>query len=186
MSSERQNFTDVAGRPRGRRSGGFTLLEVALTLLVLGLGAGLILTLAGRIRQRQDCDTYIRDVRLFAAAFEHYHQRHQAWPAASSAEVPLPPDIAAALADTDWLTGSPFGGSYGWLAPVPAGGGSGPGWGGRGAVTLTAFSPGFPLTVNQADLLYIDRQIDDGDLATGHFRTGFNGWPVFLVEAAKR
>jgi len=28
--------------------------------------------------------------------------------------------------------------------------------------------------------------IDDANLATGRFRTGFNGWPVYLLEAAKR
>jgi len=54
-----------------------------------------------------------------------------------------------------------------------------------GAVTLTAFSPSFPLTLVESDLIYIDRKIDDGNLATGRFRTGFNGWPVYLVEALK-
>ena len=58
--------------------------------------------------------------------------------------------------------------------------------GGRGVVTLTAFVPQFPLTLTRADLQRIDRLIDDANLATGRFRTGFNGWPVYLLEAAKR
>ncbi|MBI2498294.1 MAG: hypothetical protein HYV75_10425 [Opitutae bacterium] len=73
------------------------------------------------------------------------------------------------------------------MAPEPAGAaasGPGRGWNGRGAVTLTAFAPDLPLTLDNTDLLYIDGQVDDGNLATGRFRTGFNGWPVYLVEAA--
>ena len=54
--------------------------------------------------------------------------------------------------------------------------------GSPGRITLTAFSPHFPLTLTRSDLLALDRQIDDGDLTTGRFRTGFNGWPVYLVR----
>lgn len=187
MSARRLNSMSVAWRRRGGRLRGFVLLEVGFALLVVVLGAGLVLTLAGRFQQRRNCDHYIQDLRIFSTAFEDHFQQRKTWPPASNAETALPPDIAEALKDTNWLKGSPFGGSYGWVAPEPAGGG-GPGreWRGRGAVTLTAFSPSFPLSLHQADLLYIDGQIDDGNLATGRFRTGFNGWPVFLVEAAKR
>jgi hypothetical protein len=160
-----------------------------LALLVALLSFGLVLILAGRIRQRRNCDRYIQDLHVFAAALAHEHQQRSTWPPSTSAEAPLPPDLGHALQDTHWLTGSPFGGNYAWVAPDPAGAaGNDParGWGGRGAVILTAFSPGAPLSMSRSDLLFIDRQIDDGNLATGRFRTGFNGWPVFLVEAAPR
>jgi prepilin-type N-terminal cleavage/methylation domain-containing protein len=185
----RRNVPKIAWRCRERRSCGFTLLELALALLILVLGASVALSLAGRIQQRRNCDSYIHDLHVFSTAFEDYYQQHKTWPPSSDTEVALPVEIEEALKDTHWSKGSPFGGSYGWVAPDPAsapGNGPGPRWEGRGAVTLTAFSPDFPLTLDKADLLYIDRQIDDGNLATGQFRTGFNGWPVFLVEAAKR
>lgn len=48
-----------------------------------------------------------------------------------------------------------------------------------GIIAVTAFAPSFPLTATRADLLHVDTAIDDGNLATGRFRTGFNGWPVY-------
>jgi len=158
-------------------------------VLVLLLGAGLALTVAGRLRQRQNCDDYVRDLRAIAAAFDGYHRQRNLWPPSSSAEIALPPDLARALAATAWFKGSPFGGNYAWIAPDPApAAGHAPtrSWGDRGAVMLTAFVPDVPLALTRADLLLIDRSIDDANLATGRFRTGFNGWPVYLLEAAKR
>jgi type II secretory pathway pseudopilin PulG len=182
MSPHRRNSPGIAWRAHA-----FTLLETLLVLLIVGLGAGLILAQAGRLQQRRACDDYVRDLRTFSAAVAGYYQRHQTWPPALTGDSILPPEIEEALKGTNWARGSPFGGNYGWVAPVgAAGSGPEPGWGGLGAVTLTAFSPRFPLTLDRDDLLYIDRQIDDGNLATGRFRTGFNGWPVFLVEAAPR
>jgi hypothetical protein len=189
MRFPRQNSARGAGRQGRRRSAGFAVGEILSALVVLVLCAGLVLTLAGRRQQRQNCDHCLRDLRVFSAAFAHYHEKHNTWPPSSDAEVALPPDLAEALKATDWFKGSPFGGNYGWVAPDPAEvAGSAPvrGWGGSGAVTLTAFSPSFPLRLDQSDLLYIDGELDDGNLATGQFRTGFNGWPVYFVEAASR
>lgn len=157
-------------------------------LLVVILGAAFVFALAGRARQRQKRDRYIEDVRAISSAFAGYYRQHKAWPPGSSTDLALPPELVTALKDTHWLKGSPFGGEYGWLAPAPASAaGSGPERKreGRGAVTLQAFAPDFPLSLDRADLLAIDRQVDDGNLATGQFRTGFNGWPVFFVEETK-
>ena len=55
---------------------------------------------------------------------------------------------------------------------------------GNGAIIVTAFFPQAPLALSRADLLRIDAQLDDGNLATGRFRTGFNGWPVYTLEPA--
>jgi hypothetical protein len=94
----------------------------------------------------------------------------------------MPAGIEDLLKDTNWRKASPFGGSYGWVAPDPVSPpADGSGRGQSGAIVLTAFAPSFPLTLSRRDLLYIDARIDDGNLATGRFRTGFNGWPVYLV-----
>ena len=144
---------------------GFSTAELLLALLVFALGGALALTLAGRIRQRLQCDRFIAELRAHATALEGHQRRHGAWPA-TAAEVA---DLRSAPA---WTQGSPFGGEYGWTAPAP---------GRPGRITLTAFAPNLPLTLSPADLRYIDARLDDGNLAGGRFRTGFNGWPVYLV-----
>ena len=167
MSSPRHNIRIMGGGRSGRRSSGFTSGEMLLGLLVLGLAGVLLFTGLARIRQQRKGDRFIADLQAFASAFDSYHQQHRAWPASTNGETKLPGELAAALAATNWDRGSPFGGSYGWD--------------GRGAVVLTAFAPAFPLDLTRADLLELDRRLDDGALATGRLRTGFNGWPVYLV-----
>lgn len=49
-------------------------------------------------------------------------------------------------------------------------------------IAVTAFAPDSPLRLTAQQLLEIDRRIDDGNLATGRFRTGFNGWPVYRLQ----
>ena len=147
---------------------GFTLVEVMLVLLILVLAGALLFTGLGRVRRQQRGERFIADLQEFSAAFQAYHGQHLAWPPSTTGEVTVPRGMEAALVETNWAGASPFGGNYGWDS--------------RGAVVLTAFSPSFPLALTRADLLEIDRRIDDGDLATGRFRTGFNGWPVYLVE----
>jgi type II secretory pathway pseudopilin PulG len=187
MNHPRPIFPVCYRHSRDRRTSGSTLPELLLAALVLLLAAGLALTGMDRLQRRRNCDIYVQDLRDIAEVFAGYHRQNNRWPPSSSAEIALPPDLARALAATAWSKGSPFGGSYAWVAPDPAAGHDlARSWGGRGAVTLTAFVPQLPLLLTRADLLRIDRSIDDANLATGRFRTGFNGWPVFLLEAAKR
>lgn len=53
---------------------------------------------------------------------------------------------------------------------------------GSGAIALTAFPPERPLRLSRADLVRIDQQLDDGNPASGRFRAGFNGWPVYTPD----
>lgn len=153
---------------RGRsRAPGFTLAEMMLVLLVIVLAGGLLFTWLGRERRHRGGARFMADMQEFAAAFQGYQRLHRAWPPPTTGEITVPRGMEEALVETNWADPSPFGGRYDWS--------------GRGAVMLTAFAPAFPLELTRAELLAIDRQFDDGNLATGRLRTGFNGWPVYLV-----
>jgi type II secretory pathway pseudopilin PulG len=142
-------------------------LEVMMVLLVLVLAGVLLFTALGRVRYQRNAGRLIADLQAFATVFQTYHRQSRAWPASTNGENRLPRELETALEETHWDEGSPFGGSYGWDS--------------RGAVVLTAYAPAFPLKLTRAEFLAIDRQMDDGDLATGRLRTGFNGWPVYFV-----
>ena len=148
------------------RAGGFTSGEMLLGLLVVLLAAILLFMVVARFAQRARGERLGRDLQAIAAAFAQARTASGRWPQG--------PEEVPHLGETAWADASPFGGHYGWVPPKPPAR--------PGAVTLTAFSPDRPLELTRADLLAIDRLIDDGDLATGRFRTGFNGWPIYLVE----
>jgi len=168
-------------RSRRRHDGGFALIETGLVLLIVVLAAALLATLLGRVQQRRHCDRFAADLREFSAAFESYARLHKGGFPSTAGDGVVPAGMESLLKDTSWSGGSPFGGDYGWVAREPPSAGPGSAQSGSGAIVLTAFSPRFPLALSRHDLLYIDAKIDDGNLATGRFRTGFNGWPVYLV-----
>lgn len=168
MSSPRHSLRILGWGPGRSRVSGFTLVELMLTLLVGVLAVALLFTWLGRERQHRGGARFIADLQEFATVFQDYKRLHRAWPPPSTGEIPVPRGMEEALVETNWAEPSPYGGRYDWD--------------GRGAVMLTAFAPAFPLELTRAELLALDREFDDGNLATGRLRTGFNGWPVYLVE----
>ena len=160
-------------RPDSHR--GFTLLEFGLTLLIFLFVAILAGWALARMRHQTRCEVFARDLQTFSAAFQGYHRKEGKWPAGSNGAAAIPPGMEGPLQDTLWLKPTPFGGNYGWSTPTP---GSPDG----GVITVTAFAPQRPLTASADDWLQIDAALDDGNISTGNFRTGFNGWPVYLIK----
>lgn len=114
-----------------------------------------------------------------AAAFRTYLQDHGSLPPNANAGE-RPAGTATYLAGIRWQEPTPAGGLYRWVNTSTAVPGSAAVY--SGAVEVTAFPPGPELKLSAADLRAIDRRIDDGDLATGAFRAGFNGWPVLRLQ----
>ncbi len=187
----------------GRRAG-FTLLGAMPALLAVALLAYIVLSEVGKIRHRAKRAQLAADLKSFAAVFETAYQQKGDWPSATHLESRTPAGLEAALGKTPWLEPTPFGGVYAWVPPprptpppalrtvainpdevavpalrkLPEASKSPPL---PGTIAVTAFSPAQPLTLTEDDLRAIDREIDDGNLTTGKFRTGFNGWPIYLV-----
>ena len=165
--------------------GGFTLVEAGLVLLALALAGYIAVSEIRKFKHRAQREQFISELRNIAAVFETYRELKGAWPPATNPDIRTPLGMESALAATRWLTGPPFGGNYEWLPPYGTATDSkdmakrpGPG----GIIAVTAFSPSPPLSLTSEDLRFIDAKLDDGNLATGRFRTGFNGWPIYLVE----
>jgi len=194
-----------------RSTRGFTLLDAGLGLLVFVLAVYVTASEISRMQHRRQRVQFVTEVRSLAAIFENYRTQKGEWPAATNADLRIPPGMEAALANSRWLPGPPFGGTYDWMLPpgplvvpkdppppaadkeaTPAGpiATSEPPKESApnpmpGFIGLTAFSPEPPLALSIEDLRSIDAQLDDGNLATGRFRTGFNGWPVYQVNPSR-
>jgi hypothetical protein len=155
-------------------------------LLLLSL-VGLLIVAAGTATMREQAHRAARDrvAKNFTAgatAFRAYIEQNGNAPATgNTGEVPT--GMASFFGSLDWSVPSPVGGAFRWVAAPDTKPDTVPPIRG-GVITLTAFPPGLPLTLTAEDLLVIDRQIDDGNLATGNFRTGFNGWPVLSVQVS--
>jgi len=81
----------------------------------------------------------------------------------------------------DRSSGTPAGGSYHWeriTSSTPAGARS-------VRVSISSFPPDAPLNLSHADLLEIDRAIDDGRLDSADSRPRFNGGPVLIVSSPR-
>lgn len=194
MTEEGRNPLPRLPRFRREREGGYIMLKLGLALLAVVLGAYIAATEVRKYRQGSQRDRFVGEVQALAAAFAKFHEQKGSWPAATHGEARIPKGMESALAGTRWLAGPPFGGNYDWIppaaAPAPApteataeGVEKKPDPGGM--IAITAFSPAPPLPLSRADLLALDRKLDDGNLATGRFRTGFNGWPVYLVSPTR-
>ena len=172
-------------RPRRRRrQRGFTLLDVGLGVLSLSLAAVLAFTSSVRRQQAARCVKLGEELRTFAAAFQDFALERSARPPSSLDEHVIPVGMEPFLRDTPWTAETPVGGHYRWTE-TPAEAKDNANGEILGSIMVTAFSPEPPLALTPADLHRIDVLIDDGNLATGDFRAGFNGWPVFLVRAKK-
>lgn len=163
---------------------GFSLIEALLGLVIVALVVWLALALLQQRRQRAAAERLGTELQAFAVEFRNHRQQQANWPPSTNGENAIPRGMENALKGTNWLNGTPVGGNYRWVAPDAANASAenaGRDWSDSGAIAVTAFSPSFPLTLSAVDLAAIDAKIDDGNLATGRFRTGFNGWPVLLV-----
>ena len=164
-----------AGRPphpARAKQHGFVGFEIALALVVLAIGAYLGFTGWQKLQQRACGERFADEVRVLSAALENCHRKLGKWPAAAR-EGEVPEGIAVYLSPGKWPDTTPIGGRYVWTPPTA----------GRPAtLEVTAFGSDAPLTAARADLRAIDLLLDDGNLTTGRFRTGFNGWPVWRVS----
>ncbi len=153
--------------------------DIALVALVAVLAFVAAITAVGQYRHAAARNRLADEMVTAAAAFSSYLRDQGALPPPANAGE-LPAGTQAYLTSVKWTAPTPVGGLYRWVnySPLePA-----PGAALSGAVEVTAFGPGVELKLTPADLLAIDRRIDDGDLTKGNFRAGFNGWPVLRVQ----
>lgn len=134
---------------------GFTLVEIMVVVVIIGLLAALAIPAFQRNQRASQNARAVNDFRIFAQAFEVYNTQYGAWPPNAAAGI-VPAGMSGEF-KTDAWTSNPnsIGGRWNWdynNAAFTAG------------VSISGF------TVTDEQLVEIDAKLDDGDLTTGLFR----------------
>jgi prepilin-type N-terminal cleavage/methylation domain-containing protein len=144
-------------RCRHVASSGFTLVEIMIVVVIIGLLAALAIPAFQRVQRASQNARVINDFRVFSQAFEIYNSTNGAWPANAgagaipSSPVPMAGDFKAA----SWQAVTVVGGRWNWDNNLSSGGDAG--------ICISNY------TCTDAQLEEIDAKIDDGDLTTGNF-----------------
>ena len=131
---------------------GFSLLEILLVVLIIGLLAALAVQSLLSVRRSSVAATLANDLRVFSGAFETYMLEKGAWPKDAYGGA-VPEGMEGRLTGFDQP--SSVGGLWDWDAGV------------------LGFSAGITLVDSSAGdgiMRRVDERIDDGNLGTGRFQ----------------
>lgn len=149
--------------PRVRRSAGFTLIELMIVIVVIGVLAAIAIPAYSRQVRNAKIGRTAAELRSLSTAFVAYQAAHGELPADS--HLGLPPGMDEFINPAIWADGTPLGGTYNWEGPDT-----------YGYAALSIFGPTEPVDAIET----LDSMLDDGDLGTGDFRT-LNGRPTLVL-----
>lgn len=163
--------TSLQCSPRTRA---FTLVEIMVVVVIIGLLAAMGLPAFRRVTMRSKASAVENDLRTFSTAFITYNLQNGRWPA-DAAAAQIPPELQNALTNNFTLK-SPIGGVYKWNFDVSADGITA-----KAAIIIESDS-GNPVSDDEELRLLIDKQMDDGDLNTGNIQVGSTNSLVYIIE----
>ena len=170
----RQRFPRPANRA-------FSLVELMIAVLIISMLFLMGVPTYQRIQRKARATTIANNFRVFGAAFQAYAHEKGTWPPEAAPGV-IPTGITIQDIQTDvWQTATPIGGHFDWEYNQVHPGGTSPGGKWHAAIAISSTSDSSVLL--DANLLQaIDAELDDGDLTTGNFRSGFGDVPIYILE----
>jgi len=146
---------------------GFTLLEVLVVVVLLGVLASIVIASLKTNEKEASNTVFAHDIRVAADGFQAYWLRNNSVFPADQAPGVRPPEIDGYLDRMKWDQETPIGGKWDWDSNVF-------GIAGAMAVYMPERAP--------TEMLEIDDMMDDGNLMTGNFRVRPAGYMLLIRE----
>ena len=147
---------------KSTRRAGFTLVEVMIIVVIVGLLATMAIQTFRRIREASLATTVANDFRIYRDAFETYALHEGTWPNTADAGV-TPDDMDDWIHDFDLVTA--VGGNWDWEVD------------GTYDASLRILSS----TATEEIMRRIDLIVDDGDVTTGAMRSDIGTGNIELI-----
>ena len=155
----------TATRHENFRRSAFTLVEIMVVVVIIGLLAALALPAFQRVRLNAISKRYLNDARQVRDAAERYAMEHGNFPPNGIGG--LHANLRGYVPDSIFnATTTPLGGVWDWDYQQDG---------------FTASISVYLFTASDAQLLDIDRTIDDGNLTTGLFRK-IGSKVIFIIQ----
>jgi prepilin-type N-terminal cleavage/methylation domain-containing protein len=146
---------------------GFTLVEIMVVVVLIGLLAALAIPAFQRVQRASQNARVSNDFRVFAQSFEIYNAAYGTWPVDGSAGV-VPAGMSGDFRTAAWEAPTAIGGSWNWnnnSGGVLAG------------ISILNY------TATDAQRQSLDAKMDDGDLSAGTLqKTGGNAITLILQK----
>lgn len=146
-----------------RNRAGFTLVELMIVIVVLGVLVTVALPNFHRTKRNAKIGRTAAELRSLSTAFVAYQAQFGDFPGDS--HMTLPPGMETYINPAVWADGTPLGGTYNWEGPDS-----------YGYAALSIFGS----TEDEEVFETLDGMLDDGDLSTGRFRE-INSRPTWIL-----
>ncbi len=160
-------MTNSADRGGGRSQSAFTLVEMMIVVLIIGILLAISIYSFSIVRRSAQDMRFINDLRVAVAAFELYSLENSGKYPADRSHGVMPSGMVGYLSGMRWSSPTSMGGLWEWD---------------KDQYGFTAGVSFFSGSVNMdARMAVIDRRIDDGDLLAGRFRKRDRGY-IYVIE----
>lgn len=144
----------------------FTLVEIMVVVLIIGLLAALGMFSYTRARESAQNNAFIGNIRVFQQAFILYALDHKGQYPADVTPAVVPAGMDQYFKPSLWTSITPVGGKWDWD---------------NGQFGIKAGVSVYQPTAKVNQMKEIDRILDDGDLATGNLRRRSSGY-IYIIE----